>query len=226
MRSFGIVEDKIAEADFFLYKIEECKFDFFAAQCYLSAFLSSARSVTFAIQASIGDIEGFDEWYKQAQVILKKDELAKYFLKCRNESIHIGISHIRSGEVVDGTQLFYFQNLFEQDDNVPQDDVLTSCKKYMTSLTELVYKCFEKFGYEIDPDMYYTTQNLGRNNKEIEDFEVELGLPKGWTYVEGFGNEKRLRLLRDQFPVLEIDLIFEKYLNKTRLEILKRERIA
>ena len=125
-----------------------------------------------------------------------------------------------------GAQLFYFQNLFEQDDNVPQDDVLTSCKKHMTGLTALVYKCFEKFGYEIDPDMYYTTQNLGRKNKSIEDFEVELGLPKGWTYVEGFGNEKRLRLLRDQFPVLEIDLIFEKYLNKTRLEILKRERIA
>ena len=29
--------------------------------------------------------------------------------------------------------------------------------------------------------MYYTTQNLGRKNKSIEDFEGISGSSKGWT---------------------------------------------
>ena len=65
MRSFGLVDHKIAEAEFFFTEISKCGFNFFAFRCYVSAFVSSTRSVTFAIQASLRGLVGFDGWYNQ-----------------------------------------------------------------------------------------------------------------------------------------------------------------
>ena len=150
MRSFGLVEEKLAEAEFFIDQISELKFGIFPAQCYLNAFISSARSVTFAIQASIGDIPDFDDWYKNIQNRFKKDEIAQWFLKCRNESIHIGIAHIKSGQEVGDEYKFYFHSIFDMDDEGPKEDVLTACRHHMKNLVDVVFECFDKFGFYID----------------------------------------------------------------------------
>jgi len=49
-KSFDLVDEKLAEADFFLEKLRDSSTDFFAARCYFSAFVSPSRSVTFALQ--------------------------------------------------------------------------------------------------------------------------------------------------------------------------------
>lgn len=88
-RSFGIVEQKLEESDFFLTKLEEtielAPFDY-EPQYYLSAFASATRSITFTIQASISDIKGFDKWYSNQQSKLRQNKLARYFLEARNLS--------------------------------------------------------------------------------------------------------------------------------------------
>ena len=57
-RSFGLVDDKLAEAAFFFERLESTQ-NMFEARCYLSAFASASRSVTFAMQASLVGVEGF-----------------------------------------------------------------------------------------------------------------------------------------------------------------------
>ena len=47
-RSFSIVDQKAAEAEFFLMKMRDGKFNFFEIQCYSCAFLSSVRSITLS----------------------------------------------------------------------------------------------------------------------------------------------------------------------------------
>jgi|GEM_PF-3631635 len=42
-RSFSLVDQKLAEADFFLEKLKEAGFDFFAVRCYASVFTTAAR---------------------------------------------------------------------------------------------------------------------------------------------------------------------------------------
>ena len=64
-RSFGLVDQKVAEADFFLKKLKEAGFDFFAARCYANAFTTAARTVTYAIQAVMKLVPGFAEWCTQ-----------------------------------------------------------------------------------------------------------------------------------------------------------------
>jgi hypothetical protein len=96
MRSFEIVEDKILESDFFLERLKECKFNMQEARFYFSAFLSSSRSITFCLQASMKDTNGFDKWYIEKQVTLKNNELAKFFLQARNDSQKVGLYHLNS----------------------------------------------------------------------------------------------------------------------------------
>jgi hypothetical protein len=86
-RSFGLVETKVAEAEFFLRQMRNCGFNVFQAQCYLSAFSSAARSITFALRASIGDIRECGEWYALWQAKMKSNVLCKFFNELRRVSL-------------------------------------------------------------------------------------------------------------------------------------------
>lgn len=94
-RSFGIVEEKMYESDFFLEKIAESE-DMSEANYYFSAFISAARSVTFALQASLSGIAGFEEWYLEKQKILRENQLARFFTDARNYSQKQGRRYIHS----------------------------------------------------------------------------------------------------------------------------------
>jgi len=231
-RSFGLVEDKVYETDFFLEKLKETE-NRFEASCYLSAFVSAARSITFALQASMSDVAGFSEWYQNKQESMRHNTLAKFFVTARNESQKLGIYHIDSGvsyREIDGTRRtkFFFRNLSRKIDNPrehtikhdltedvqEEEDIATLCERYLTMLVELIYDCFKTFGPIIDPAQYYTPENLNRIGKSIEDVEVELGFPRGWT--KSIPDEERTRLLRESEPDSYIDDILIKYLKKDR----------
>ena len=91
-RSFGIVEDKLREAEFFLNKFCDSPHLGFETNFYFSAFVSAARSVTFAMQASLGGHAKFDKWYEEKRLLLKADELAPLFVEIRNDVLHAGAS--------------------------------------------------------------------------------------------------------------------------------------
>jgi hypothetical protein len=88
--SFGVVEDKLREAEFFLSQLRDTSRLSFEAHCYFSAFVSAARSVTFAMQGSLKGVPGFKDWYDSAQKQLKTDPLAPFFVEIRNQVVHTG----------------------------------------------------------------------------------------------------------------------------------------
>jgi hypothetical protein len=59
VRSFEIVDHKIAEADFFCCRIQNAKVS--EVRFFFSAFIAALRSVTFAMQASLDGATGFAE---------------------------------------------------------------------------------------------------------------------------------------------------------------------
>lgn len=103
-------------------------------------------------------------------------------------------------------------------DEKQEQDVGALCRQYLTSLIQIVFECFSRFGPIIDPDMYYTLDNLKLLGKTIEDIEEELGFPRGYTDVGG-NDYDRLFHLRKTQPETQIDRMFQKYLNKTRANI-------
>jgi hypothetical protein len=221
-RSFDLVDDKLYEADFFQEKLVATDRNLIEARYYFSAFVAAARSVTFALQAVMSGIEGFDDWYRTKQEVLKGDKTAKFFHKARTESQHIGVNplngDIRSFIESRGSSKRYFfsVNGIGPIPNAPDGDAVAACREYLVSLVALIFECYEQFGSVIDPDKYYTLQNLERLGLSIEDVEESLGFLRGWTYVSAGYDEERVKALRRSVPGTQIDGLFVKYLKWNR----------
>jgi hypothetical protein len=220
-RSFQIVEFKVAETDFFLDKLVETTYTtgFFEARNYLSAFLSASRSISFSIQASISDLDGFNEWYEGHQTKLRQSKIAKYFLEARNHSQKVGYYPLTGATRFrdnDGQLRTKYHFDRQQFDWTPEQDVLTACGDHFKTLLEVVFDCYQKFGLQIDPDQYFTKENLTKMNKTVEDFEEELGFPRGWTDIEGGTIDDRINAIRRESHYDGVDHILIKHLGKNR----------
>lgn len=214
-RSFDLVDFKVAEAEFFLKRIPECDFDFFAVRCYVSAFVSSSRSVTFALQSCLNDIEGFTGWYEERQSCLKQDSLARFFNEFRRINQHIGDNFVGGGAGAPDRKPIYFFSPTHDLKEVPSEDVESACRRYFEIILDLVYSCYFEFGPSIDPKWHYTKEHFEKMGKSIEDAEEELFGIRGWTEVPGYPDAYRWQALRDSQPGCGINHIFEEYLGKT-----------
>jgi hypothetical protein len=175
--SFSTVDNKVAEAEFFLQKMSKTGTNVFETRCYFSAFLAATRTITLALQQFKKDIPGFDEWYQPHQDKLKTNRLAKYFLEVRNSHLHGNEHPITGGSFFQGKASYRFEDenererIYEEIANyageeyeakiknnyyVPNQDVFTACSKYFLILLEIIYDCYVVLGPYIDPQQYYT----------------------------------------------------------------------
>jgi hypothetical protein len=228
-RSFGIVEFKIYEADFFLERLCESTVNNFSwgeAKFFLSAFISATRSITFTLQASIKGSKELEDWYLEKQETLKKDKEARFFLEVRNLNQKIGYCPITGGKIttdINGRReiLLYFD--IQNQENlkfIPEDDVITVCESFFKTILTIVQECYVKFGYIIDSLKYFTVENMKRLDKSVEDLEEEMGFPRGWTNIPNISQEERMENLLNHFRNTEtdnsIDIIFAKHLGEDR----------
>jgi hypothetical protein len=221
-RSFDCVDFKLAEADFFLEKMKSCSASIWELNFYFSAFVSAARSVTFALQAVMNDQAGFAEWYSKRQGEMKADPVCSFFVTYRNEVLKTGEFPITGGFAIHGKDRagkvdvrHRFSRSISSGNKIPpvgrvefiraimsgtdkaldEPDVITYCCEYMRKVAGLVACCYKDFGPVIDPDCHYTLENLRRINKSLEDVEQDLGLPRGFTNIGKHNDEERLRVL-------------------------------
>lgn len=199
------------------------------AEFYLSAFLSATRAVTFALQASLSDLPGFASWYETERAALRVQ--GDWFVKARNASQKEGATFIHGGSRRGSDLRFFtlatitptakeadFASLLlvgmNSDGPGHAEDVVGKCEQHLVALVTMIFRCFQQFGMDIDPQLYYSRENLNRLGKSVEDFEEELGLPRGWT---AFGNDEvRLRALSHEAGDTQIDEIFVTYLRMDR----------
>src|SRR5260370_19659091 len=221
MPSFDAVDFKLAEADFFLGKLRNKDTNPFPdANYYFSAFVTAARSVTFSLQSAMKGIDGFEGWYARKQEELRSDPLSRWFVEARNlvqkrGKIAIVGGSFRRDEHGKHVSLLHFDE--KAGIHVPEsvsNDVGTLSALYMKRLVQLVFDCYVDFGPVIDPDQYYTLENLTRLSLTLEDVEESLGFPRGWTGVSGIPDDERLSMLRRSIPGSRIKSMFSKYLEK------------
>ena len=218
MRSFGPVDDKLEEAHFFLEELAASEDSWHRTRFLFSAFVSSARSVTFALQASLSDAPGFPQWYTGQQDGLKQNKLARFFHECRTDSQHLGLNPVRFASSRGKKTLYFFgQPDLGRYEYLPNDDVLTSSQSHMRLICSIIDQTYEKFGLLIDPDQIYTPEGLLQLSKTIEDVEEEIGFPRGYTDIPLDGPDKdrqRLSLLRRNIPGSNIKPLLAKYLGR------------
>ncbi len=224
-RSFGIVEDKLREAEFFLSKFDEAAYLSSEGHFYFSAFVSAARSVTLAMQASLSGHAEFDDWYEQKRQLLRADALAPLFVEIRNDVLHVGTSPV---DVVPPEHLkdFFFRSLsgirprhllilpdIERKERTLLVDAVETATSYFVSLVSLVHECYEKFKRLVDGKWHFTTESFADRGLGIDDALVELGFPKGWLDTKPDELLAWPILRRDQ-PGCLINDIFDRHLGK------------
>lgn len=214
---FSLVLDKLAEAEFFLEKMNASgkEANMFEVRCYFSAFVSAARSITFSIQAVLNDVGGFQEWYQSKQDGLRKNPLARFFVERRNEVQKVGDTRINSGEFYrdEHGQLivrYYFSKSGPTDRFEPIEfDIVTASQEYLRLLGGLVSECYTQFASEFEPDLFFTLENLQAKQLSVEDVEEMLGFPRGWT--EGLPAEDRLQMLKESTSPKLAEWIAKEY---------------
>jgi len=212
-RSFGLVDYKVKEAEYFLLRIKDAEYDFFGVQFDAVAFTAAARSITFAMQSSLKGVEKFDEWYELKQAEMKSDPLAKFFNDFRRVSQHIGENAVVGARTDQSGTVFLFGASPELK-VVPEMDVASACEQYYKSVLEIVYECYLEFATLINGQWKFTQEHFSSIGLTIEDAEEELGLPRGWSGVSGLEEQVRWKYLRMEADGCQIQQQFEGWLGK------------
>jgi len=224
-QSFGVVEDKLREAEFFLDRLRVSSRFSFDARCYFSAFVSAARSVTLALQATMSGISDFEPWYRDAQAKLKADPLAPFFVEIRNDLVHKGlnplnqvtIDHLREDLSCQmhrhkRSHVIVLPDVHAKGSTVLADAVEASTL-YFISLVNVVFECYDRFRCVVDPRWYFTRDNFSSMGKTFEDAVAELGFPPAWGACAPAGDDG-WRVLRLQQPACQINDVFRKYVGR------------
>jgi len=217
-RGFRTVQDKVKESDFFLDKFKEsiASFSIIDANYYFSAFVSAARSITFALQACMSKYPGFGEWYPERQKRLAESLLAKLFVKIRNHSQKVGNIPLSYSGFSSGGKRECLARFYPTEDfpSLPEGDVVSVATNYLIVVLEIIHEFYSDFAPYVNPDVVFTKEGLNKLGWTIDDLEESLGLPRGWTGIPDWGDDKddvRLHLLRREAALEEMSHYFEKY---------------
>lgn len=223
--SFGVVEDKAFEAEYFLKRLQESSRMSFEASCFFSAFVSASRSVTFSLQAAMSGVAGFDDWYEEARKSLQADQLAKYFVEVRNDVVHKGRSPLNRVPL-EHIREHLSRQMFSRDcphvlaisdarkgGRLALVDAVSACKEFFTSLLALVFECYSTFRTVVDPRWYFTEQNFISRGRTLEDALSELGYPSCWGQLAPSG-VGAWEALRKQQPPCLLNPLFEEFLGQ------------
>jgi hypothetical protein len=174
---FWLIDGKLRESDFFLEQLRSAQ-DLDVARYYFSAFLSAARSVTFALQKCLGGLAHFDGWYADRQNELRDHAIATYFKDIRDQVIHQGLNplkrHVRGVGGIVGSNFYLVKS-------APEQDVVVAGTSYMAILVRIAGEAYERFWTSIDLPETLTLDDLASRGQTIEDIEEEFGYPRGWS---------------------------------------------
>lgn len=224
-QSFGIVEEKVLESEFFLEKFRHSSSYTCDSKYYFSAFVSASRSITLSLQVTLHGIDGFSGWYEKEREKLKIDPLASQFVEIRNDMIHKGLNilnqvsveHLREHLASQRDKKDHSHIIVLRRSNGENGTELVSavsaCESYFFSLVELIYNCYDKFKFIVDPQWYFTRENFNKSGKNIEDALFEMGFPTAWC--KSMPSEiDAWKVLRKQQPNCALNELFHKYLGK------------
>lgn len=223
---FKVVSEKISESVFFFELMEKSNNPLmvFKMRNYLSAFLSSSRSITFSIQYYIADNEEMKSIYEEVQASLKKDDVAKYFLNARNYSQKTGYYPITSGGIInstpDGGANFHHEfdrSFWQSNVSIPKGDVIEICRSYLKTLLIHVSKFYINFGKEIDYYYQLSSEHLLKSKLDLEKIETEYDFEHG--ILSNLEQIKIIRKIQNETVVCHMDKPYFKYTSLDRYGI-------
>ena len=185
-----LTEGKLNEARFFLGKLEQTYYEYLEAlgsdgpkspvsQYYLSAFISSARSVMWVMRYEYHDVQGWEAWYdsqkanrehEEAELLKKINDVR---IRSEKKSPLILAPNVAFNSISDEISL-------ESDETLPKEQR----KKFKAKFTEV-----PKEGED--------------SNKEPKTIELLLEVRSFFLALEDFSNEDILKLCKSYLSFLK-----------------------
>jgi hypothetical protein len=191
-KPFKHVNDKLREAEFFLDKLRHAT-ELHEARFFFSAFVSAARSVTYAIQVCLSGLPDFDVWWEGRRQRLKEDPIVRYFHKARNVMTHTGVNPV---EVQIPSMTMSRYDFLLAGDHVPLLEAVAAADAYMAFLVIIAREAYGKYWSSLDLPADLTVVQLAKRGTSFEDVEEELGMPRG--YLGDLPAETRLTFLKHE----------------------------
>jgi hypothetical protein len=202
--SVGHAVERLEECEYFLGRMlgagpAEFKFE-------LNAFLSASRSVTFVLQRCLAHIPAFEQWYAKQREQMKNDEAMGFFLELRNVSQKQGPVAYVAGGTLDG----WSARFVSIGTNVPTvlqgRDVRECCAEHLRKLAVLVRDCVHELPFHSCVARALTPEGMTALGFTFDDVEALLGLPHGYTDVDGgqFSIADKLRVLRGEVDGIDM----------------------
>lgn len=204
-KPFWLVDGKLREADFFVVRLRNAT-DLDEARYYFSAFISAARSVTYALQVCLKNFSDFTVWYDDRRSLLRSDPIARYFHEIRNQVIHVGLNPLET-QTRDYLGVSQF---FVVGERAPEQNAVRAAEHYMALLVKVARDAYAKFWSALDLPPDLTLEQLQQRGKTLEAVEEEFGLPPGWTAMPDATAESRLEHLKI-YSATDIERLAQRY---------------
>lgn len=206
LRSLLLVEEKLLEGEYFVRRLSRCRGD--ALGFELNAFLSAARSVTFLIQKEMLKVPGFTNWWDARRKEMRDDEAMKFFLDLRNYSQKEGRVAI-FGQGSSSRRWFHWfaSGTVIVPECLRAIEVADACRMHLAKLARLTLQVAEAFPVWSCPHLALSPEGTRILSLDLDDFDEVLGLGRGFSNIEGYDLEDRLRMLRRHFDGVDFDEI-------------------
>ena len=182
------VEERLLEAEHFTRRMRRERGE--AIGYDLNAFLSAARSVTFLLQKEFSKVEGFAEWWRKEQAVLRDDPAARFFIELRNYSQKEGRISLVGGGLRNRTatrSLRWSYRFAGTSKAVPPSlvnrDIVDCCREHLAKLARLVLRFSDAFPFHSCPSRALTPEGVKVLGIDIDEAFATLGYPEGWTQL-------------------------------------------
>lgn len=205
-RSLLLVEEKLLEAEYFMRRLSrkrgyEHGFD-------LNAFLSAARSVTFLIQKEMSNVPGFTEWWNERRKEMRRDDAMRFFLELRNYSQKEGrVSILGQGSSTRRYSHWFASGQIVVPQCLREVEITDACRMHIAKLAKLTLKLADLFPAWSCPHQALTPDGIRALALDLDELDVALGYERGFSNIDGFRLEDRLRLLQRHFDSVNFEEI-------------------
>jgi hypothetical protein len=190
----------------------------------LNAFLSAARSVTFLIQKEMSKVPGFADWWdaRRGQMRDDDDQAMRFFLDLRNYSQKEGrVAIFGQGSTNRRWSYWFASGTVVVPECVREVEIVDACRMHLAKLARLTLQVADAFPAWSCPHRALTPEGIQMLSLDLDDLDDALGYGRGFSNIEGYGLEDRLRMLRRYFDGVD----FEEICRLSRLRP-RRPRIS
>jgi hypothetical protein len=170
-------ERKLSEARFFLRKLSSVLPKQPDSSYYLSAFLSSSRSILWIMRAEFSKIEGWQEWYSSKTITSRQKVIFDLITELRNRNVKA--SPIES----------YSSPIFKFEKQNLTSELREYLKKYGDKKHRFILEKIEPGDYE-------------QTNVEIDRVSIPLKDIKPGLFVSGYSSEEMTNLCKSYIMIL------------------------